>query len=123
MSANMPAKGAALAYAESVFGGPTNEIDSVLSVSSTPAIVIHGNGDRVGLVVINLTTGTLNMSLSPQSPSTNGFVFQGIGTGLSMDVTKDFTLPSRDWYLSQAGGSGSVYVIEYLRFALSSVGQ
>ncbi len=115
--------GAALQYAESLFGGPTNELDSVVSVSATPAILINGNGDRVGLIVINLTTGTLNMSLSNQSLGTNGFSFSGVGSGLSMNVTQDFTLPSRAWYLSQSGGTGSVYIIEYVRFSLSEVGQ
>jgi len=112
------AQGAARQYASLLLGGPISEQDSNPSIGTSAGIVVDGNGDRVGLVIVNLSTNILYISLDSGVSSTNGIELAPSGGSVSMDVTRDFTLPSRRWYGLAGGASSSVYVLEVFRVSL-----
>lgn len=120
MSRNTVAYGAALEYTLKALGGPVVETDKTYAVNITPIIIAAGNGDRVGLVVVNL--GSANAFVAPdQGVSANlGIQLAPSGGNFSLSVIYDFTLVAREWVaVVPSGGPCNIYVIEYSRFALN----
>ena len=112
--------GAAKQYVEKLLGGPINEIDSVVSISSTASELLKGNGDRVGLIITNLGAGQAFIAPSPSVPSANlGIPLAASGGNISMVLIEDFTFMSRAFNaVVPAGGPSNIYIIEYLRFTM-----
>jgi hypothetical protein len=116
------AVGAARAYAEKLFGGPLTENETNPSIGTTVATVIEGSGDRVGLVIVNQGNNPLFIGTQSNVSSTNGILLAANGGNVSMDVTRDFTLPSRKWFGITTGGSTNVWVLEVLRVSFGTPG-
>lgn len=116
------AVGAARAYAEKIFGGPIIEQESNPTIPTTGAVVIDGNGDRVGLLIVNVGANTLYIGTQSNVSSSNGIQLASGGGSAAFDVTQDFTLPSRRFYGTTTNGSSAVYVLEILRVALTQPG-
>lgn len=113
------AKGAARAFTEAQLGGPIVETDSNPTAQTAATILIQSNGDRVGLVVINLGINDVYLALNSGVSNTNGIKLNKQGGNVAMNVRDDFTLPSRAWYAIGDGGTSQVYVLELLRDILS----
>ena len=113
------AKGAARAFTEAQLGGPIVETDSNPTAQTAATILIQSNGDRVGLVVINLGVNDVYLALNSGVSNTNGIKLNKQGGNVAMNVRDDFTLPSRAWYAIGDGGTSQVYVLELLRDILS----
>lgn len=107
--------GAARATAESYLGGPCDELESNPTITTTVGVGIDGNGDRVGLVFVNLGANPVYISLNSGVTSSNGILLGQSGGNISMTVRDDFTLPSRRWYAVSTGGNSAVYVLELIR--------
>lgn len=108
---------AALRYTEKELGGPCTENETSPVVTSAPGqLVAQGNGDRVGLIFMNLGGNAAYISLSSSPSSTNGIICQIFGGVITMNVRDDFTLPSRAWYAATAASSTILYVLEITRF-------
>lgn len=118
---NIPSSGtigAALQYSEQQLGGPVVEVDSTTSVSVTPLLLVKGNGDRVGLVMVNLGAGDVFVAPNSGVGGTVGIRLGANGGNLTMTLKDDFTLQTREWYaVCPSGGPSNVYVIDYARFA------
>lgn len=110
-----PFIGAARASAESLLGGPCDELESNPTIATTVGVAIDGNGDRVGLVFVNLGANPVYVSLNSGVGSTNGILLGQTGGSISMTVRDDFTLPSRRWYGISTGGNSAIYVLELIR--------
>jgi hypothetical protein len=121
-SPGLPAVGAARQYAESIFGGPIHEQESNPTLTTTVGVVIDGDGDRVGLVIVNQGANPLFISLTSAVSATNGILLGANGGSVSIDVLEDYTLPSRRWYGVTTGGSSAVYVLEVLRISFGTRG-
>jgi len=120
MSSQAPRQGAALEYTQKVLGGPTVETDKVVSVANTPIVAIDGNGDRVGLIFVNLGTSDIFINIDPAVSTTNGIDITANGGSATLSVVYDFTLVTRRWYaIAAAAGPFSLLVIEYSRFAFT----
>lgn len=120
--ANQVSKGAALEYAEKLLGGPLNEVDSNPTVNTSVAIAVQGNGDRLGLVMINSGANDIMLALDSGVSSTNGIRLGANGGSVSMNVTQDFTLCTRAWYALSLLGASQLTVIELYRINLASEG-
>jgi len=115
-----PRQGAALEYTQKVLGGPTVETDKVVSVPNSVTIAVDGNGDRVGLIFVNLGTSDIFINIDPAVSSTNGIDLTSNGGSATLSVVYDFTLVTRRWYaIAAAAGPFSLLVIEYSRFSYS----
>lgn len=107
--------GAARAYTEDQLGGPCNELESNPTVQTTVGILIGGNADRVGLVIVNQGANDVFISLSAGVSTSNGIRVGANGGSATLNVRDDFTLPSRTWYAIANGGTSAVYVLEEVR--------
>lgn len=113
---------AALLFTEQELGGPCLEQESIVTVTTQIAQAINGNGDRVGLLMINLGTNQINIGLTSALSSTQGILLPAAGGFFSMTVRDDFTLPSRAWFALAQIGSSTLYVLEVIRFTSNQVG-
>jgi len=120
MTPSAPRMGACLEYAQRVLGGPLVENDSNPSIpNATVTVVVDGNGDRVALVIINTGTNDAYVSIDPNITAPNGIKIANSGGSFTIDVTEDFTLPSRRWYGWCPTGTTQFFVLEMIRFALA----
>jgi len=115
-----PAIGAALAYTQQLLGGPVFEQDSSVTTSANIQQLVPGNGDRVALVIINTGSNDAMIWLDSTISSTVGIRIAASGGSVTMEVTEDFTLPSRQWFCLQINGATPLAVIELVRSVLNS---
>jgi len=108
--------GAAYTYVQNLFGGPTLETDVTVSVGTNAIELSKGNGDKLGLVIVNLNSVDMFVAPDPNVSSSLGIRLGANGGAVTMDVTKDFTLPSRSWWgVMVSAPSGNVFVVEYIK--------
>lgn len=109
-------KGAALELTESILGGPIQENESFVTIGTSLAVLIDGNGDRVGLVFVNQGAADVLISTRPDVSTTQGTRLSANGGSASLKVRDDFTLTGRRWYAISGGAGNVVQVIELTRF-------
>lgn len=115
-----PFVGAARTYTDAQLGGPTTEIETVVSVGTAATQLAKNNPDRVGLVIVNLSTNIVYCAWNSAVSSSQGILLSASGGNFALNVRDDFTLPSRE-LSALAGGPGSnVYVLEIVRFSYSN---
>lgn len=118
MSKSQPSFGAALQYAIEQFGGPVSEAEAIVPVSGGVVPLILGNGDRLGILFINVGNADVYVSFTPSILFAGGGIYLPAAGGLvSMIVRDDLTLPSRAWYATNVTGASSVYTLEYFRIS------
>lgn len=110
-----PYFGAARAFTEVALGGPCNEIESNPTAQTAAGVLLQGNPDRVGLVMVNLGTNDVFVSLNSGVSTSNGIRIAASGGNITMDVRDDFTIPSRTWYAIANGGTSAMYILEEVR--------
>jgi hypothetical protein len=80
------------------------------------ATVIQSNPDRLGLLILNLSTNTMYISITNGVSATDGIRLGANGGSLSLNVTDDGMIQTRTWYGVSTGAGSSVYVLELTRF-------
>lgn len=106
---------AARTFTEQQLGGPCDEYDSNPVCQVTATVLAQGNGDRVGLIIMNLGANTVYVSLNPNPSATNGIMLPPNGGVIGMSVRDDFTLPSRQWNGIALVGVSQMYILEVVR--------
>lgn len=108
---------AALLFTEQELGGPCYEQDGVVNVGTAIAASIQGNGERVGILMINQSPFDMYVSLTSAVSTSQGILLGANGGLLSFTVRDDFTLPTRQWFAVCPGANGqSLYVLEIIRY-------
>lgn len=107
--------GAARFGTEVLLGGPCRETESNPTIQTTPTVVVKGNPDRVGLIIINLGANDVFIALNNTVSTTNGIKLPNSGGNVTMTLRDDFTLPSREWDGIASGGTSAVYVLEEIQ--------
>ena len=110
--------GAARQYTEDQLGGPCVENESTPLATTTSSVAIDGNGDRVGLLIINIGAQIVYIALGPNVSAANGIQLAAGGGVASFNVRDDFTLPTRRWYMLSGAATSQMYVLEINRFTL-----
>src|SRR5580698_7646863 len=114
---------AALLFTEQELGGPCTENETILALTALVAnAAVNGNGDRVGLIFVNLDSQAMYLSLTAQTGA-NGIELSANGGSLTMNVRDDFTLCSRAWYATTGHPTASLYVLEIIRFTTNTLTQ
>jgi hypothetical protein len=111
--------GAARTYTEQQLGGPVTEIETVTAASTAAAKLLSNSPDRVGLVIMNLGSTNVFVSLASNPSANLGILLAPNGGSISLTVKDDFTLCSREWYFSSASATPNVYTLEYVRVLYS----
>lgn len=115
---------AALLFTEQELGGPCTEVESYPSCTTgNQTVLCQGNGDRVGLIIINMSSATAFVGLYPIPDGAHGIPLVGGGGSITLNVRDDFTLPSRQWNGSTSGGTAQLYVLEIIRYKALTGGQ
>lgn len=113
-----PQFGAALSWVIANLGGPVTENLTTPSSSNLGANqIIGGNGDRVGLLIVNCGTDDLFINITPAVSTTNGIRLAAGGGAVSFNLKDDFTLMSRAWFGVTANAITQITIIELSRFA------
>jgi hypothetical protein len=112
--------GAARAWAEKEYGGPLAEIESTPTVQNAATLIAGGNGDRVGLIIMNIGTQNIFVGLRASFVVLQAGILLPANAGvLAMNVRDDGTLPSREWWASSIlGGPSAVQILELVRVSL-----
>jgi hypothetical protein len=105
--------GAALDYWRSLFGGLAVENEATLSVNTTVLTAINGNGDRMGLLLMNLGNANLFVAVTSAVSASFGILLGANGGFVTFNVRDDFTMQTRQWFVvCPAGGPSTLYTLE-----------
>lgn len=115
--------GAALDFAIKELGGPVNVIPGSPVLTTTKSQIVNFNGDRVGLVIINLGVNDVFIVPGNVSSVSTGIRLFASGGSVSMNLRDDLVLPSYEWWGVTNSGSSALYILEVVRFALDVAGQ
>lgn len=116
MTPELLSTSAALRFTEEELGGPCTEIETTFLNFSANTVIAQGNGDRVGLIIMNIGNTVANVGLLGAPNANNSLQLQAGGSIISLNVRDDFTLPSRQWSASGSLGPVTLYVLEIIRF-------
>jgi hypothetical protein len=108
--------GAALEYWRSLFQGVAVENENTVSVSTSVLSAINGNGDRMGLLIMNLGAANVFVAVSSAVSSSFGILLGANGGFVSLNVRDDFTMQTRQWWaVCPTGGPSTIYTLELTR--------
>lgn len=110
-------RGAALEYTQKTLAGLTNELESNPLIPPSVVVVAQGNGDRVGLLIVNQGPADMFLALTPGVTFNNGIRLAPQGGFFSLNIVDDFTLCTRQWWAVCPSGSGFAYVLEEVRIS------
>lgn len=108
---------AALYFTQQELGGATTEQETIATVGTTGSVITKGNGDRVGLIFMNVGSIDAYISLNPLAGVFNAITIVAGGGVITMNVRDDFTLPTREWSASSASATTQIYVLEITRYS------
>lgn len=107
---------AALRFTEMELGGPCTETTTnVVIGASQDNIIAQQNPDRVGLIIMNISSADCYVNLVYSAAVGSGIYLNGFGGLVTMNVRDDFTLPSREWHANCAAPT-ILLVMEIVRF-------
>jgi len=111
--------GAAQAYIEGVYGGPTEETDHDYTVGTSVKNIATNDPEGLALAIANLGSNSLYVMFDDQVSASHGFLVPSGGGLLSVNVRDDQTLPTRAWWAVSPDGNTDVIVIRTRRYALT----
>src|SRR6516225_6739761 len=90
--------GAALQFWRDLFGGVAVENENTVSVNTPISSIINGNGDRLGLLIMNLGAANVFVAMSSAVSASFGILLAANGGFVSMNVRDDFTMQTRQFF-------------------------
>jgi hypothetical protein len=87
------------------------QIDRLQSVASTSTRLVPANPDRTQLVIINPSSTDVTVDTQPSVSVDEGFVVPKANGSLSVSMTEDGTLPTREFHAIVPSGSVDVVTI------------
>ena len=109
--------GAALTWTQQEYGYLCHEVESFPNLPFPAAVsqqIVTQNGDRLGLVIVNVSINPVFIGLSNAVASNNGILLSPSGGSISTNVRQDETLPSRAWFGIATTAPVSLYVLEII---------
>ena len=108
--------GAAAEFLRERYKGELTEDQTSVTVGTGVSTIIGGNPDRLGLLILNLSSNTLYVSIDNSVSATNGIRLGANGGSVALNVTDDGMIQTRTWYGLATGAGSSVYVLDLTRF-------
>jgi|TARA_B110000438_G_scaffold286613_1_gene318011 hypothetical protein len=108
--------GAAAEFLRERYKGELTEDETSVTVGTGVSTIIGGNPDRLGLLILNLSSNTLYVSIDNSVSATNGIRLGANGGSVALNVTDDGMIQTRTWYGLATGAGSSVYVLDLTRF-------
>lgn len=114
--ATRPKYGAALEYTIQALGGLLQEIETVTACTANVYNkLVNGNGDRVAIVIVNTGANDVFVGFSSAVSSSQGIRLGANGGALTLTVSEDYTLCTREIGAICSAGPNNVYTLEYNR--------
>src|SRR5215470_19636840 len=105
--------GAALQFWRDLFGGVAVENENTVSVGASTVSIINGNGDRLGLLIMNLGANNTFVAMSSAVGTSFGILLSANGGFVAFNVRDDFTMQTRQFFANTpSGGSSTIYTLE-----------
>lgn len=82
------------------------------SVGTTAVQLFRKNPNRVGFIVINLSTNTLYLGFGPNTTATRGIVLDPNGGQASSWIDEDAHLTQKEWWIIASGAGSALYAFE-----------
>jgi hypothetical protein len=108
--------GAAAEFLRERYKGELTEDETSVTVGTAVSTVIGSNPDRLGLLILNLSSNTVYVSIDNSVSATNGIRLGANGGSVALNVTDDGMIQTRTWYGLATGAGSSVYVLDLTRF-------
>ncbi len=109
-------KPALQAYLEEQFEGAYYVRDRTISVGGVAMEIAPNNFERLGLVMVNLSTANLYLSPSSKVSPTSAILLTGSGSTASLTAHNDLVLVGYGWYAISAVPPANVFVLEVIRY-------
>jgi hypothetical protein len=108
--------GAALTWTQDEYGYLIHDVESFpfLPFPGGATQIAPGNGDRLGLIIINPSVSEVFVSISSKVSNLFGILLSANGGSLTMNVRQDMTLPTREWFGIAVGAPVNLYVLEII---------
>lgn len=90
----------------------SRENPMVEEVLTTITQIVPGNPQRLALVIINLGTSSVYVSMNNNPSAANGIYLGANGGYMSLNWKDDFELVSRTWYGIAIGANSDCYTLE-----------
>jgi hypothetical protein len=114
--------GAAGQWLARQYGGPVEERETSPATSATAVSVCNNDPEAVQILFVNTGANTVNLGLTVAMAIAGGIILAANGGSVSMSVSEDGTLPSREWFARSAAGASSLYILRIRRYALTETG-
>lgn len=111
--------GAAANYASLKYGGPVAEKHGVESILTTPTNLFVNDPDRLGIIVINMSTSLIYAGPDQSLGGANGIYIGANGGSMILQVEPDLILPTIPWWFMAEGVAGNVFWQSVRRFSSS----
>lgn len=85
---------------------------STVTVTTTPSRILDNNPNRIGYIIINMSTGSAYINFSSTLSSTNGIILAQLGGQFGLTWRDDFDITGYEMYGIAASGSNVLTVIE-----------
>ncbi len=109
-------KPALQAFLEEQFEGAFYVRKNTVVVAGTPTLLAPNNYERLGLIIINLSTADLYIAPDSGVSTAAGILLTGSGSTASMTARDDLVLVGYDWHALSADPPANVYVLEVIRY-------
>lgn len=109
-------EGAAAEFLRDRYAGELTEREATATVGTTISSIVESNPDRLGLLILNLSTNTVFVAIENNPSATNGIRLGANGGSVAFNVTDDGMIQTRAMFALATGAASSVYVLELTRF-------
>ena len=109
-------EGSAAEFLRDRYAGELTEPEATATVGTTISSIVESNPDRLGLLILNLSTNTVFVAIENNPSATNGIRLGANGGSVAFNVTDDGMIQTRAMFALATGAASSVYVLELTRF-------
>ena len=109
-------QGAAAEYLRTRFKGELTELEATVLIGTSVGTVIDSDPDRLGLLVMNLSSNVVYIGIENNVSATNGIRLSASGGSISFNVEDDGMILTRTIYGIATGAGSSVYILSLSRF-------
>lgn len=97
------------------YSGLFRELESVVANVATFSEIVQADPERISLTIVNVGPGICFLSTRADIGVGNGIRIRANGGLFHVDLSLDWTLPSKQWFATATGSTTSVYVLEVKR--------
>ena len=109
-------QGAAAEYLRTRFKGELTELEATVLIGTSVGTVIDSDPDRLGLLVMKLSSNVVYIGIENNVSATNGIRLSASGGSISFNVEDDGMILTRTIYGIATGAGSSVYILSLSRF-------